>query len=322
MAIKTISEDEQRLLEEVAKSKGKSLAELLEDLGHNKPPATVELEGTQPEPVMPEPKYSPPPPAAPPPVVPPAAPEAVFEGLPQFENGIEPEIEPPFAGEEVLEEEAEPQEADKDAATPATLRQVCVQCGWDQEQPAIPEPEQQDKIAFLHAVLGQKVFSKRYATYGNRLRMTFRTLTIREIDALYQETFRAQKREIVTTPADYYEFLNRLRLYLQLTSLSSSMTAMQIKLPEGLTRETHPDAASYWEDFLKNLGVYQDPAENKPDTPTLLMQIQDYVLGNVLKTEHLQRAVTHTCGKFNQLVVKLESCANNPDFWNETGPQS
>ena len=120
----------------------------------------------------------------------------------------------------------------------------------------------------------------------------------------------------------YYEFLNRLRLYLQLTAMSSAKTVMQIKLPEGLNRETHPGAASYWDDFLKEQPGYQAINTDATDTPTLLIQIQDYILTHVLKTEHLQRIVAHTCNKFNRLVVKLEMSVDNPDFWEETEPQS
>lgn len=305
MDINKISDEEKQLLAEVAKAKGKSLNDLLIELGHVKPPqpdAKVEFKGQ----------------AAPSPTA-----TQTAEPIPRFDDTVQPEFEPPAppAAVEAPPVAQEPTQEDEEKLAPATFKQICVQCGWDQERPTIPEPEHQDKIAFLHAVLGQKVFSKRYAIFGGNLRLTFRTLTIREIDALYQETFRAQKAGMVTTAADYYEFLNRLRLYLQLTAMSSAQTAMQIKLPEGLNRETHPGAVSYWDDFLKEQGTYQDADPTKTDVPTLLMQVQDYVLNNVLKTEHLQRTVTHTCNKFNQLVVKLEASVDNPDFWKETEPQ-
>jgi hypothetical protein len=308
MDLNKISEEEQKLLAEVAKAKGKTLEELLIELGHIAPPdAKVEFKGQVPA--------APPEPA--PAVAEPSTPVLEEIELPRFEHTIEPEIELPPAAEEEPEEEV----LEAESASPATFKHICVQCGWDQERPTIPEPEHKDKIAFLHAVLGQKVFSKRYAIFGGNLRLTFRTLTIREIDTLYQETFRVQKLGLISTAADYYEYLNRMRLYLQLTSMSSAKTALQIKLPEGLTPETHPDASSYWEDHLRSEGLFQEPDPNKPDSPSLLMQIQDYVLGQVLKTEQLQRTVTHTCNKFNQLVVKLEASVDSPDFWNETEPQ-
>jgi hypothetical protein len=311
MDLNKISDEEKNLLIEVAKAKGKTLEELLTDLGHIKPPqpeAKVEFKGQAAE--------------SPAVVLEPVAvtePVVAEEPIPQFEKNVQPEFEPPPAPEET--EQQDKPEAAEPATSLGTLRQICVQCGWDQERPTIPEPEHQDKIAFLQAVLGQKVFSKRFAIFGGHLRLTFRTLTIREIDALYQETFRAQKAGLISTAVDYYEYLNRLRLYLQLTSMSSAQTAMQIKLPEGLTPETHPEAGSYWEKHLRDAGVFKELDSTNPDTPTLLLQIQDFMLTNVLKTEHLQRTITHTCNKFNQLVVKLESCVDNPNFWNETEPR-
>lgn len=311
MDLNKITDEEKNLLVEVAKAKGKTLEELLIELGHIKPPqpeAKVEFKGEAVESpaVVAEPIAV-------------AEPAVAENQIPRFDENVQPEFEPPPAPEE--SEQQVKVEAAEPPTTLGTVRQLCVQCGWDQEQPTIPEPEHQDKIAFLQAVLGQKVFSKRFAIFGGHLRLTFRTLTIREIDALYQETFRAQKAGLISTAVDYYEYLNRLRLYLQLTSMSSAQTAMQIKLPEGLTPETHPEATSYWEKHLRDAGVFKEPDAANPDTPTLLLQIQDFILTNVLKTEHLQRTVTHTCNKFNQLVVKLEACVDNPNFWNETEPR-
>lgn len=296
----TISDEEKKLLEGIASSRGITLQKLLENLGHTRSPesdSVVEFKGKV------DPEIS-----------------AVVESNIPPEEAISP---PPAAVEDEVEEETEPNVAAENETelAPATLKQFCVQCGWDQTRPTIPEPGRHDKLAFLHALLGQKVFSKSYPIYGGNMEITLRSLTIQEIDVLYQETFRAQKAGIVITASDYYEFLNRLRLYLQINRLVSSQTALQIKLPDGLTKETHPDAASHWDDFLKENGLYQPPNAEQPDSPSLIMQIQAYILKNVLKTEHLQRSVAHTCNRFNQLTVKLEASVDNPDFWKETEPQ-
>lgn len=315
---KTISDEERKVLEEVAKAKGQTLEQVLIDLGHTlpgQPDKQVELTGAK------ETKAEEPMVVLQPPVV--EKPEEPKQSL-NYEASIIPDFEPPSpaAGPAVpppqaAEEVVPDNETETSAPTePSTMRQICIQCGWDQQVPTIPEPEHKDKIAFLHAVLGQKVFSKRYLLFGGNLRVTLRTLTIKEIDALYAETFKAQKAGLIATAADYYEYLNRLRLYLQLTGLSSRQTATHIKLPEGLTPETHPDAESHWEEFLKKEDFF------KADAGSLVMQIEEYVLTKVLKTEHLQRTIGHTCNKFNRLVSKLEASVDNENFWNETGPQS
>lgn len=301
-----MSDEERQVLEEVAKAKGQTLEEALIDLGHAITPAQdkpVSLEGqSQPEPML--------------------APVMVEEPIDVTTNDdateaddltieVTPDMEPPpppAAEDDEPEKEDEP-EADNESF--GTIKQICVQCGWDQDVPTIPEPEHKDKISFLQSVLGHKVFSKRYSMFGGNLRVTFRSLTVREIDTLYQEAFRAQKDGLIATAADYYEYLNRLRLYLQLQGFSAQTTSLHIKLPEGLSEDTHQGAASYWEPFLTKAGKF------KEEVP-LIKQIEDYVVEEVLKTEHLQRTITHECSKFNRLAAKLEAAVDTPDFWKET----
>jgi hypothetical protein len=303
---KTISDEERKVLEEVAKAKGKPLETLLTELGHilpGQPDKQVAFVGKAPEKLENPPVIADPEPAQ----------KIETTSIPDFEPPT-PAVDSPVppAAEEENAVESEPTEDEN----LATMRRVCIQCGWDQAVPTIPEPEHKDKIAFLHSVLGQKVFSKNYLLFGGNLQVSFRSLTIKEIDALYAETFKAQKMGLIVTTSDYYEYLNRLRLFLQLGGLSSRQTATHIKLPEGLTPETHPDAVSHWETFLKKENCF------KEDDTSLIMQVQDYVLGKVLKTEHLQRSISHACNKFNRLVSKLEASVDAENFWNETEPQS
>jgi hypothetical protein len=300
-----MSDEERELLEEVAKAKGQTLEEALIALGHSVAPkqdVTVSFQGqSETEPVVAPVVVETPVEASKP-----VADDLAIEVTPEFDPPA-----PPAAEDDESHEPALAEEDDDYAGSGSTIKQICVQCGWDQDQPTIPEPEHKDKIGFLQSVLGHKVFSKRYLMFGGQLRVTFRTLSIREIDTLYQAAFRAQKEEQILTTADYYEYLNRLRLYLQLTSFSAASTSMQIKLPEGLSKDTHEGCASYWDDFLKEQALFD---ENKP----LIIQVQNYVIEKVMKTENLQRTITHECNKFNRLVAKLEACVDNPDFWEET----
>lgn len=313
-----MSETELELLKEVAKSKGQTLEEALVGLGHivaAEEDATVSLEGTSQT----------------------AEPSPADEDVPAFMSSDPLAVEPPIEVEKPVEAEEEtdelhievesdfepppppaaedddppPDDDDDDESVGGSIKQICVQCGWDQDVQTIPDPDGKDKISFLQSILGHKVFSKKYTMFGGNLRITFRTLAIREIDILYQAAFQAQKEERILTTTDYYEYLNRLRLYLQLTSFSSKTTSLQIKLPEGLSRDTHEGCNSYWDEFLKKEGILD---EEQP----LIQQVSDYVIDRVMKTEHLQRTITHECSKFNRLVAKLEASVDSPDFWNET----
>lgn len=312
-----MSEQELELLREVAKAKGQTLEEALVSLGHVVAPekdVTVSFAGAPQAEVEEIPDFMNSDPLAieePVEVGKAELPAAVDDLHVEVESDFEPPLPPAAEDDEVISAETEPDADGDDETGVGSIKQVCVQCGWDQEVPTIPEPEHKDKISFLHAILGHKVFSKKYTMFGGNLRITFRTLSIREIDILYQAAFQAQKEERILTATDYYEYLNRLRLYLQLTSFSAKTTSMQIKLPEGLSRDTHEGCNSYWDEFLKKEGIFN------PDK-ALIHQISDYVIDRVMKTEHLQRTITHECSKFNRLVAKLEASVDNPDFWNET----
>ena len=288
-----MTDAEQKILEEVAKAQGKPLAQLLLELGKDKPAlsedSVVEFQG-----------------------VPESQPTAVEAPIPE----ISPEP-PPFA--EDIPQEADPQT--EETRTLGTLPSVCVHCGWDQSQPTIPEPESQDKQGFLQSVLGLKVFSKTYTLLGGALQLTFRSLTVKELDALYSAAFAAQKTGLITIAADYYEYLNRLRLCLQLQKISSTRSALHISLPPGLTRSANPHAAGFWDEFLAEKQKAAG-AENSSDSWDLLTQVQQYVMSEALSTESLQRVVTHACANFNRLVVKLEACVDDANFWNETAPPS
>jgi hypothetical protein len=151
------------------------------------------------------------------------------------------------------------------------------------------------------------------SVYGNQLKIKFRSLHIRELDALYAEAFVLTKKLNLQTSADYYEQLNRLRVALQLCSITGSSTPLHISLPEGLDPSTHPEAASHWSTFFE-----EDPKRVIDPTSSLVSKVYDYVIANVVKTEHMHRTITHTCKLFNQLVVKLEVNVSNTPFWNVT----
>ncbi len=189
---------------------------------------------------------------------------------------------------------------------------ICGQCGWDQSQPTIAEPTDDEKLGFLHTLLGMKNFTKIYPMFGGAVEVTFRTLTVSELDSLYKEAFRAQQIGVIKTTGDYYEYINRLRINLQLQSLKGTEVALHHVLPESL---------ELWEDFLKEATATDQEhnyQEQGSDQATIHDQIRDYIIGTILKTEVLQRTVTHECNKFNRLVAKLEARVDDSDFWKTT----
>jgi hypothetical protein len=180
----------------------------------------------------------------------------------------------------------------------------CPHCAWPLNVPDIPEPDSLERQSFVQSVLGLKPFPKQYSLLGGAVRVTFRTLTAQEIDAVYAQAFHEQHAAKIQTNEDFWERINRLRMFLQVVSLESD--AFQHDLPEGLSKKTNKVAGSYWED-------------EEGDSDNVFDKVEAKILNDVLPTESMNRIVTNVCGRFNRLVSKMEAMVDRPDFWNTTG---
>lgn len=185
----------------------------------------------------------------------------------------------------------------------------CPHCERDLTDPAVPEPAYAEKQMFIQSILGQKPFHKEYTLLGGSLRVTFRTLTTREVDTIYKQAFREREEGKQATTEDFWEVVNRYRLYLQLIRMESD--AFLHDLPDGYDELTNPHATAFYK---------FDPPENPKETG--LPMIADYMEADILRTESLQRIVNIACSRFNRLVAKLEGVVDNSDFWKPTEGQS
>ena len=209
----------------------------------------------------------------------------------------------------IAEESQDVEDEKSDIGEDAYLEN-CPHCGWDLSKQSIPEPTDDEKMGFLHSVLGQKTFLQQYDLFGGKVIVRFRTLTTKEMDVIYNFVFKQRETGIITTIQDYWEKVNRYRLYLQLMHLSAIDGSFTHTLPDSYSRETNPYATEFW----------QFPAYD-PDLG-YLEQIEEKILKDVLRTETIQRTISTYCARFNRLVSKLEVMIDSPDFWNETEQQS
>jgi len=204
----------------------------------------------------------------------------------------------------------DPAEAARSIRTedPIAPMENCPHCGWELARPDIPEPDYTEKMGFLSTqMLGDgKPFVKVYELLGGNLKLTFRTLTIREVDACYRQANLDRDRGDVESQFDWTEKVNRYRLYLQLQRVQSDN--FDHDLPDGLSKLTNPNAEAFWE-FPED--------EEQP-----LRLIENFYLENVLSSESLCRIAQQHCGRFNRLVAKLEAQVDNDSFWKATGEQS
>jgi hypothetical protein len=221
----------------------------------------------------------------------------------------------PPVKEPPVKEEAEQAEATSasDMGTDKVMSE-CPHCRWPLDVPDIPEPDYADKLSFLHAILGEKSYEKSILLLGKQLEVVFRSLTTKEMDAIYRQASMERTSGALASPLDFFERINRLRMYLQLKSLRS--VGFHHDLPEGLSNETNSLATSFWADTevaaITELG---------PEA-TGLTQVEHYMLTSVLPTEMLNHIVFNACNQFNRTVAKLEAMVDNADFWQETESQA
>jgi hypothetical protein len=195
----------------------------------------------------------------------------------------------------------------------------CPHCLWDLSQPDVPEPPYADKMSFLHALLGARCWSKEYELFGGAVTVVFRTLTPREIDTVYKQAFSDRALGKLPTEVDFWEKINRYRLFLQLQQLRSNGLPDQggffHDLPDALSKSTNESGTGFW--WKDDDGSYLLQQDATP-----LPRIEEYIIREVLKTEAVFRVVNNTCHQFNRLVAKMEAMAYHSDFWRPTRVQS
>ena len=226
------------------------------------------------------------------------------EGEGQVAIDVPPKQESARPMAQPQKKEETPEEPDADTFAGPT-QTTCPHCEMPLDLPTLAEPDASEKRAFIQSVLGQKPFEKQYDLLGGAVTIRFRTLTTKEVDTIYKQVYQDQTAGKFLTTIDRNEFVNRYRLYLQLTRLEGQGGLLH-DLPDGLNEETNPNASSYWR--MEGLALNQ----------TALPGIEEYINSHVLVTENLTRMVTNCCEQFNKLVAKLESVIGNSDFWNLT----
>ena len=244
----------------------------------------------------------------------PSVPSAPYRAQPQRAQAdpeVEVDVAPPFvplATPTVVPPEPPKAEPEGVSDTGGDTKN-CPHCGWDFTQPTIEEPSYVEKQSFLQSILGQKSFLREYSLFGGSLKVVFRTLTTAEVDKIYAQVLGESKNGELPTMLDYWEKINRYRLYLQVFRLEVPNVKVH-DLPEGFTEETNPHAASHWK---VNLAGPED---------TGLPAVADYVAKEVLGVESVHRCVQTQCTRFNRLVSRLEALMDNSDFWHKTKEQS
>jgi len=155
----------------------------------------------------------------------------------------------------------------------------CEHCGWPYSEKSTVEPTEDDKDAFVQAILGGKAFQKSYSLYNGKLIFVLRTLTPAWIDEVFAAVRKAATNSSVETIMEARELRARYMA-----------VAMLVAVQRGNERFGCEVHAPIQERF-------------------------DEIITSVLPSEVLLRHLIAVATEFRQLVDKLEVNAQNPDFY-------
>lgn len=221
---------------------------------------------------------------------------------------------PPPAPQQPAPATAVPLPVNETGANPPMTN--CPHCDWLLRLPDIEEPPYEEKMAFLQCLLGRKLFVKQYELFGGQVLVTFRTLAPKELDVVYRQAHFARLEGQLPAEIDFYEYVNRYRLMLQLVSVrSTGPDGFTEELPDGYSHSTNPSATGVW---LPPEREQQMLVANETELPV----IAGWLYNNVFNGEELFSTIMFQFRRFNRLVAKLVAMADNKSFWQPTGGQS
>jgi hypothetical protein len=201
--------------------------------------------------------------------------------------------------------EAEEQQAEPVADTPnedhvhetetgvAASTAKCIHCGWPVGTTDPTDPTSADKQNFVVALLGQKRFTKTFELLGGKLRVVFRTLTVKENDEVIKQLVKDWNDNKISGPAHSVAEAMKYQMVLGLDSVEAAVGL--VSLPEYDDYEALPEVNG-----------------------TILPSVVEYVYETALTAEPLRRIVARAYGHFIDTVTKLEGMAESPDFWQAT----
>lgn len=187
-----------------------------------------------------------------------------------------------------------PEKVTESAAQPISGPPFCPRCGWDMKQKFEVEATDEDKEAFLIALLGGHRFRKKYALFGGKVVVTFRNMLAEENKAIYRQLVIDQQAKKIATEAEWFVQMMDYRLACSFEELTDKNGKPIASMPEVLLVTPLP------EDDTNNPLVQQ---LHKINTTTLAQEVTRRLVG-----AHLR--------KFQRLLEVLEAQALDPSFWN------
>ena len=189
---------------------------------------------------------------------------------------------------------------------------ICVNCGWDQKNPVIAEPTEDDKVSFLVSCrLGDRPFFKTMPLLGDSLKITFRTLFVSEVDEILNHLYDLQVAGVIRNAAEHNSMLQQYRLALSLSRIETADGSAR-SFPSSLRAKYSDDKTNCWEHLVE-----EEKLNEKGDK--LVTVVHGYVLDRVCKIESTYRLYMTELAKFNRFVSVLEMHASDVNFYKGIG---
>jgi len=176
------------------------------------------------------------------------------------------------------------------------LKRICPMCGWDQTIRNAVEPSEEDKNDFVRAAVSGGRFRKVYPCYGGRVKITMRSRTYAETEAVMTLVEHWRKRENVEA-ANVIIF----KTYAYQALFSLERLELEGKEPKDFpalstTIPAPPEDSS--------------TPEQRPDIEKAEQYIKEEF--SEITWQSIQNAARH----FDQLTSFLTLRAHDPNFWN------
>lgn len=221
---------------------------------------------------------------------------ALPNAAPGYNEAVAAALQPQL---ELIDDRPQAPEAPAAVAAPAPQApakpaeaQFCPHCGWDQRKADPIKLTNEDKTAFLAAVLGDQRFTKSFKFLEGSGAVTFRTLTTRESRAIYDQVSVDLRAEKVANSLEVGRLIDNYFLALSIESVYTPQLGLQ-SMPT-LEETAAADNAASWMSYV----------------PHYLTQLEE----SVLKQEVLFRIVRRLFIQFQQLRAKLEATIDDENF--------
>ena len=179
-------------------------------------------------------------------------------------------------------------------AQPVNGPQFCPRCSWDMKQKFEVEATNEDKEAFLIALLGGQRFRKKYELFGGKVVVTFRNMLAEENKAVYRQLVIDQRAKKIETEAEWFVQMMDYRLACSFEELTDKDGKPIASMPE--------------------VAIVTPLPEDDANNP-LVQQLQK-INSTTLSQEITRRLVGAHLRKFQRLLETLEAQALDPSFWN------